>query len=208
METVTTGVPEPTPAYAAVLEGDAARTATRATPAGAFDLAMQTYLRGERLDMRELATQLDVGRTTIYRWTGDRERLLADLIWYQSQRALDAIWAATTELRGSTRLLTTARAYLEQISADAPFLAFVRNETRTALRLLTTRGPYQNRLVSKVGELLDEEADRTGLPLRADTGLLAYSAVRIIEGFAYNDAIAQIDLRIDDALDILALVLS
>ena len=35
--------------------------------------AMHRYLRGERIDVQAIATELGLGRTTIYRWFGSRE---------------------------------------------------------------------------------------------------------------------------------------
>jgi hypothetical protein len=36
----------------------------------AFAAAREVYLSGRRLDMRDLAARLGVGRTTLYRWCG------------------------------------------------------------------------------------------------------------------------------------------
>jgi hypothetical protein len=33
-------------------------------------------------------------RTTLYRWTGDRDQLITDVLWMETKRTLDALAAA------------------------------------------------------------------------------------------------------------------
>ena len=54
--------------------------APKATRALAFDTARHRIRTGHKLDMVALAADLGV---TLYRWTGDRDRLLAD-VWSPS----------------------------------------------------------------------------------------------------------------------------
>lgn len=177
-------------------------------PQDAYAAATRTYLAGERLDMRELAGELAISRTTLYRWTGGRERLLQDVIWALSERAIADIWTTTSRRRGARRLREALRRYVETIVASEALHAFLRNETSVALRLLTSRGPFQDRLVGEVRRLLDDEAARGTWTPRADTGLLAYAVVRLIEGFVYNDAIVEREPAVDEALAVIDLLLA
>lgn len=178
-----------------------------ATPADAYAAATRTYLAGERLDMRELARELDISRNTLYRWTGGRERLLADVIWQLSERAIAEIWSATSRRRGASRLREALRLYLATVVGSPPLHAFLRNETHAALRLLTVRGPFQDRLVAEVGRLMRAEADRGTWTPRGPVDTLAYAVVRLIEGFVYNDAIVQQETAVDDAMTVIDLLL-
>ena len=178
-----------------------------ATPEQAYAAATAAYLEGRRLDMRELATELGVARNTLYRWTGDRERLLQDVIWALSEATIDEIWAATSRRRGTSRLVETLRRYLVTIVESRALQAFLRNETYVALRLLTAQGAFQDRLVAKVRALVDEEAARGTFTPRADTGLLAYAAVRVLEGFVYNDTVVRAEPEIDRAVRVIRLLL-
>jgi len=45
-------------------------------PAGIFAAAADTFVAGQRLDMRSLARRLGVARATLYRRAGNREQLL------------------------------------------------------------------------------------------------------------------------------------
>ena len=174
----------------------------------AYAAATRTYLAGERVDMRELARELQISRNTLYRWTGGRERLLQDVIWELSEKAIAEIWAATSRRRGASRLREALRLYLDTVVASEPLHAFLRNETHAALRLLTARGPFQDRLVAEVGRLMRAEVDRGAWTPRGEVDALAYAVVRLIEGFVYNDAIVQRDTAVDEALVVIDLLLA
>ncbi|HET6167911.1 MAG TPA: QsdR family transcriptional regulator [Marmoricola sp.] len=178
-----------------------------ATRQDAYDAATRTYLAGKRLDMRELATELGVSRNTLYRWTGDRERLLQDVIWTLSEAAITEIWAQTARRRGASRLVEALRRYLVTIVESQALQAFLRNETYVALRLLTSQGPFQDRLVAEVTRLLDEEVARGTFSPRADTGLLAYATVRTMEGFVYNDTVVRSEPEVERAVQVIRLLL-
>ncbi|MCZ4498394.1 MAG: TetR family transcriptional regulator [Marmoricola sp.] len=184
-----------------------------ATPADAYDAATRTYLAGERLDMRQLATGLGISRNTLYRWTGGRERLIQDVAWSLSEAVIADIWVATSRRRGTSRLLEALRRYVVTTVESHALRSFVRNETYTALRLLTARGPFQDRLVAEVQRLVEEEAARGGWTPRGDPSVLAYGVVRLIEGFVYNTAAEEdggllVDQSaVDDALAVIRLLL-
>lgn len=178
------------------------------TPADAYAAATRAYLAGRRVDMRELATELGVARTTLYRWTGGREQLLAEVVWSLSETLVDDVWARTAHRRGVERLVEALRLYLTAIVESRALHAFLQNETYAALRLLTSRGPFQDRLVAAVKRLALEEQDRGTLTLPADPDLLAYGIVRLLEGFVYNDAIVAREPAIDEAMAMVRLVLA
>lgn len=181
--------------------------ARRPSPADAYDAATRTYLAGRRLDMRELAAEIEVSRNTLYRWTGGREQLLQDVIWSLSDATIDRIWADTSRRRGTSRLVEALRRYLVTIVESRALQEFLRNETYVALRLLTSHGPFQDSLVGKVRQLVDEEAARGTFTPRADTGLLAYAAVRTMEGFVYNDTVVRSEPEVDQAVKVIRLLL-
>lgn len=79
-------------------------TRTRSTPAAAFRAARRTYLQCRRLDMQALAAELDVSRATLYRWTGSREQLLADVLWSLSDDIFERAKADHPEHTGPERL--------------------------------------------------------------------------------------------------------
>src|SRR4051812_44544571 len=67
-----------------------------ATPVDAFNAARRTFLRGDRVDMGVLAGELGVGRATLYRWVGDRDQLLGEVMWSVASIGLDQARADAT----------------------------------------------------------------------------------------------------------------
>ena len=51
-----------------------------ASRADVLTAAMYRFLRGRRIDVREIAAELGLGRTTIYRWFGSREGLIGEVL--------------------------------------------------------------------------------------------------------------------------------
>jgi AcrR family transcriptional regulator len=177
-------------AFRAAREANAELTRTSATPAAAFLAARRMYLKGQRIDMLALAAELGVSRATLYRWTGPRERLLADILWSLSDEVFEQAKADHLEHTGVERLLAIFRQHVGVLVEAQPLHTFLREETHAALRILTSReGGVQSRTVEKLAELYREEQESGAFTPRTDVGTLAYAVVRVTEGFIYSDAI-------------------
>jgi AcrR family transcriptional regulator len=195
-------------ALRAAREADVQLTRTRVTPAAAFRAARRMYLRGERVDMQALAAELDVSRATLYRWTGPREQLLADVVWSLSDDVFEAAKADHPEHRGSERLLAIFRQHVGVLVRAEPLHIFLQQETHAALRILTTpAGGVQSRTVFKLAELYREEERAGAFKPRTEIASLAYAVVRVTEGFIYNDAIATVEPEVERAASIVSLLL-
>jgi AcrR family transcriptional regulator len=154
--------------------------------------------------MAALALSLGVSRPTLYKWCGDR--LLTDVIWSVADVTLDDIIAKSARMRGANRVIHVATRFAAAITESPPLNTYIRNETHNALRLLTTRGGFQDRLVDKVAEFLRAEVERGPLELRADARSVAYAIIRVTEGFIYNDAIAAVEPRLTELSDVIRLI--
>ena len=188
-----TRVPLPTLAFAAVLSEGAGTPEPRAVPADAFRAARRRFLAGERLDMQSLAAELGVSRNTLYRWTGDRERLLADVM---SLICLQTIEQGKENAAGSgPERIAQVLDYFVHSAANASFLrAFLDNEAPVALRLLTSReAGVQGRMVQAVADLIREEEKAGRFRSELDAETLAYALTRVIEAFAYNDTYTRLE---------------
>jgi AcrR family transcriptional regulator len=128
----------------------------RPTREHALRLADATFGRGERVDMLTLAAQLGVGRSTLYRWVGDRERLLGDLVASNGQ----ATWEraiAKSRGTGADRAFDAIRIFVEQTSSFAPLRSFAEREPAMALRvLMAPRGAVSARITDGIGLVLTE----------------------------------------------------
>src|SRR5439155_7604814 len=113
--------------------------AAAATPAEVLDAALYRYLRGQRVGVQALASDLGVGRTSIYRWFGSREQLLGEVVTRAAEGVLAAI-RAQTRGRGAARLLEIFDRF-NRAPADAPPLrAFLEQERDTAMPIITSSG--------------------------------------------------------------------
>ncbi|MBB4687553.1 QsdR family transcriptional regulator [Amycolatopsis jiangsuensis] len=158
----------------------------KAGPLEAFKLARRAFLAGEQIDMGAISKALDVDRATLFRWLGNRDQLITEVIWSFAEpawrRALDA--ASGT---GSARVAEVLARWIEDIAGAEFFRAYLRREPARALRLLTTSdGLHQQRVLDIIEELLCSEPDLTfPLPVRD----FAYVITRIAESFLYSDLI-------------------
>lgn len=194
-------------AYSALRSEEAGDRVTAVTQADAFRGAVEAFIAGPRLDMGRLASDLGIGKATLYRWTGSRERLLAEVLTYLSQRTFARARSETTHLENQERILTVMRIYLGELLASAPLRRFIQTETPLAFRLLTTRGGLpQGDIVKMLGEMLAYERDNHGMALRTDPETLAFAIVRISEGYIYVDPVADIEPDIDTAIEIASLL--
>jgi AcrR family transcriptional regulator len=196
-----------TPAHAAVVaENAGVSLVRRATPADAFRAARRRFLAGERLDMRALAVSLGISRKTLYRWTGDRERLLADVMSEIAMQTL-ALARQETSGRGSERIVGILAFYLDSASR-APFLRqFLENDPGLALRVLTGAGGVQGRMVPAVAQLIRDEEAAGAFASEVDPDTLAYAVVRLMEAFLYNDTMTRLEPDPDKAKAVLHLLL-
>lgn len=161
----------------------------QATPIDAFRLARKKFLRCERVDMSDLAAELGVGRATLYRWVGSRDRLLGEILWSLSEPMLEQCKAEATG-EGADWVLSMYALAGHFIVEHEPTLHWVRSEPETALRVMTTKqSPQQERITDFYRRVLDEAIATKGLQLRLDTHTVAFVLVRVAESFLWTDLI-------------------
>lgn len=171
--------------------------------------ARRRFLRGSRLDMRELAADLEISRATLYRWVGDRERLLGEILWSLGERGLAE---ARTAAEGATGVEWVVRFYsrfMQITSTFEPIRRFVEAEPDTALRVLTSRhGVQQQRLIEAVRQTLEEKAAAGELTLKLPAEDLAYVMVRVGESFIWREFITGEEPDISRAANVVRVLLS
>ncbi|WIE66252.1 QsdR family transcriptional regulator [Curtobacterium sp. MCLR17_036] len=160
----------------------------------AFREARHTFIAGSRIDMGALAGSLGVDRTSLFRWVGNRDRLLSEILWSLAVPTLDQASRAADEDRatGAARIVDVLDRFTADLIEAPYFRTFLTREPARALRLLTTRdSDVQSRFVGRVTALVVEEqssGDFDPAPLSAEE--LARLLVRISESFTYADLIS------------------
>ncbi|RNL63157.1 hypothetical protein EFK50_15745 [Nocardioides marmoriginsengisoli] len=105
------------------------------TPEIVLATATRQFLAGQRIDMQILALEAGVSRATLYRWYGDRERLVGQVLWNLSRQALQ--WLADQSEPGDTEhALDTIAAFMQVTSEFQPLRRFLAAEPTLALRAL------------------------------------------------------------------------
>jgi AcrR family transcriptional regulator len=167
-------------------------TRTPATiPGPIFAAALDTFLAGQRLDMRSLAQRTGVARATLYRRAGNREQLLDQVLWWRARRLLADQVRASAHLTGTDRLTAVIGGVLRAIGADRPVRMFLESDPETALRVLTgSRSTVHQGMATALENLIDLERGRGGFDASLDTPTLAFAIVRVADGFLYTDVIA------------------
>jgi len=151
-----------------------------------LDVALRRYLRGERIDVRAIAAELGLGRSTIYRWFGSREGLVGEVLVRAAEPVLAEARAAAGG-RGATALLDTFDRINRAFAAAPALRAFLEQE-RDALRILTSSvGVVQPRMVEKVTAMIEDEVRAGAFDPPVEPPTLGYAIVRLAEAFLYND---------------------
>lgn len=165
------------------------QTRSRLGPTDAFRLARHTFMAGDRIDMQDLAAELKIDRTTLFRWVGNRDTLVVEILTSLADPTIRAI-AEDAEGVGGRRIANIAAAYTQTLIDSDYYRAFLQREAEKALKLITTKAsPLQQHVVQKFERLLEQESDRGNLSHPMNLHDLAYLIVRIIESFTYADII-------------------
>jgi len=171
----------------------------RPTPLDALATARRMWLRDQRVDMGALATELGISRATLYNWVGDRERLLAEVLWSLTDATLQQARAAAKG-RGASYIADVNARYLRALAGFEPSRRFIERDPEFALRVLTSkRTTYQQRLIDATQQLIEEQIASAGYVPPLDPATLAYVLVRIGESFIFSDLITGGEPDLDKA---------
>jgi len=171
-----------------------------------LEAALHRYLRGRRIDVRAIAGELALGRTTIYRWFGSREGLVGETVALAAEPLFDEARAGVRGRGGAGLLDTFDR--INRGLATAPALRSFLELERDALRILTSSaGVVQPRAVAKIQSYIDDEVRSGSYVAPVDPQTLAYAIVRLAEAFLFNDATAAMRGDVDRLREIEAALL-
>jgi AcrR family transcriptional regulator len=154
-----------------------------------LDAALHRYLHGRRIDVRAIASELGLGRTTVYRWFGSREGLVGEAIAEAAEPLFDRARADAGGTGGSSLLDTFDR--INRGLEAAPALRSFLELERDGLRILTSSdGIVHRRAVAKIRGFVEDEVRAGTYRPPVDPATLAYAIVRLAEAFLFNDATA------------------
>lgn len=162
----------------------------RATPDDAFRKAREQWLKGERIHLASLAEELNIGRATLFRWVGNKDLLLGEILWSLYAPLRDR---ARREVQGHG--IDYVVGVYHRINAillnDTALRRFISQDPEYALRILTsTSSTLHSRVVQANTRMLWEQIDAGYLKQPAmKTESLSYFMVRLAESCLYSDVI-------------------
>jgi AcrR family transcriptional regulator len=168
---------------------------------------MHRYLRGRRIDVNAIATELGLGRTTIYRWFGSREQLIGDVLVRAAEPLLDEARAGARG-RGGHALLDTFDRFNRSLAGAPALRQFVEHERDAALRIISSGdGVVQPRIVARITALIEEESRKGAYRPPVEPSTLGYAIVKLAEAFLFSDAAAGMRGDVDRLRDVEAALL-
>lgn len=146
------------------------------------------FVSGARVDLTVVARDLGLGRATIYRWFGSRERLIGEVIAAELDELITRA-RSQVRRRGVHGLLEVFDRVNRSLARSTALRTFLEQERESAMRLLTSSdGRVQPLAVSRITDLITAEVAAGRYESPAEPATLAYAVVRLAEAFLYNDA--------------------
>jgi AcrR family transcriptional regulator len=172
-----------------------------------LDAGLYRYLRGQRVDVQAIAAELGLGRATVYRWFGSREKLLGEVIIRATEPVLAEARSGLAG-KGGPGLLDTFDRFNRAL-ADAPALgAFVEQERDTSLRIIASgAGIVQPRIVELITDLITEEVEAGTYEPKVEPSVLGFAIVKLAQAFLFNDAVVGIRGDVDRLREVEAALL-
>ncbi len=173
----------------------------RATPADAFRQARRLWLKGERIHLASLADQLGIGRATLFRWVGNRDLLMGEVLWslYEPVRQ-EAI--TTVPGQGVEFVVGVYRHINSTVLHFGPLRRFINQDPEYALKILTSsQSVLHTRTVDANTQMLEKQvqAGHIDPPMRVQS--LSYFMIRLAESCLYSDIIAGREPRDEELED-------
>ena len=100
---------------------------TRTTPLDVFRVARDWWLSGRRLNLVALADEVGVSRATLFRWVGNKELLLGEILWSMYAQTFDYA-VKEAEGTGIDYIVDVYRRIAEVAVNFEPLKRFLRHE--------------------------------------------------------------------------------
>jgi AcrR family transcriptional regulator len=147
------------------------------------------WLKGERIHLASLAAELNIGRATLFRWVGNKDLLLGEVLWsiYEPLR-LEALDATPGE--GVDFVVGVYRHINSTILHFGPLRHFINQDPEYALKILTSsQSTLHSRTVEANTDTLKEQIALGHITPPMNVDSLSYFMVRLAESCLYSDII-------------------
>lgn len=163
----------------------------QANPIDALRLGRKRWLEGERIQISAIATELGINRATLFRWVGNKDLYLGEVIWSFYKTMFDRIVARTESPAGPDFVVDVCEQLVNEMIDSEPLHTFIRQDPEYAIRILTSKTSIvQSRSIRAIAQMIRDQTGQSEWhpPLAPDD--LAYLLARIAESFLYGDVIS------------------
>ena len=134
------------------------------TAQDAINVAIATFEAGQRVDMAQIADRLGVGRSTLYRWVGDREALMDRVI---DETTIKLAKSVQRRVRGKglDRTVSAVKVYLKATTEYEPLRSLADREPHLALHVfMNPDGVFSRNTRDGLREQLDRDLPDAEIP--------------------------------------------
>lgn len=176
-------------------------TTTRATPADALKRARRMWLKGERIHLASLSDELNIGRATLFRWVGNKDLLIGEVLWslYDPLRQ-EAL--ATTPGTGIDYVVGVYRKINSTVLHFGPLRQFINQDPEYALKILTSsQSTLRSRTVEANTRMLRDQVANKQITPPMNIESLSSFMVRLAESCLYSDILGGREPRDEELED-------
>lgn len=155
----------------------------------AFALARQYWLDCKKLNLGAIAEELGVSRATLFRWIGNKDLLMGEIIWSAYKpTVLNVRQQCTGE--GVDYIVNVFREVNHAVMASAPMRHFLQADGQYALSILSSKSStFHSRMVELNTDLLVQEMNKGMINPSMKIESLSYFMVRIGESWTFSEMI-------------------
>lgn len=145
-------------------------------------------LHGELPEMATVAERSGVGRTSLYRWFGDRDALIGEVLSRYLETTMEAGYRQS-RARGGQRVARAIGALILDAAAREPLLSLLRTQPQVMLKIIMAPGgAVHARSIASVEELIERERRAGRYRPILDAHSLAFILVQIGQSFMWARA--------------------
>ncbi|WP_290577109.1 QsdR family transcriptional regulator [Ketobacter sp.] len=162
---------------------------SRATPLDAFNLAKKHWLLTQKLNVGELAEELGVSRATLFRWIGNKDLLMGEIMWsLYKPTVLNARKVCSGE--GVEYVVNVFREVNTQILNSQPMRTWLHSDGQYAVSILSSKSShFHSRMVELNSELLKQETAKGLIHPAMTIDSLSYFMCRIGNSCIFSEMI-------------------
>lgn len=172
-----------------------------------LDAAMRRYQLGQRIEIASLSAELSIGRASAYRWFGDNDQLLAEVLIVRIQENFRKLLLENANRSGHGRVIAVIEGCLNSVATSEKFGAVLKREPKRALKVVASEiYPVRDATVRLIEELLADERSALRLQPSRACYLIASTIVRLLESYLYSYVILGEEPNIRMAMERVAII--